>query len=240
MNTYSQDFFERGEDAFLHDNPDDATALLEIAVQNDPENAQAYIYLGIAYAQIGYLERAADALRRGTENAGEKLDQLYHNLAIVYQKMDDVEAAEDAYQRAVQYNPSYSPSYLNRGNLNVRQEEYDAAIQDYRVYLNLQPQGDQAENVRRMITALQDEIVEQQAEAERQRIAQEEAERQAEREEEERRIREEEERQAAAERRRQLLGSVLDSLEDSGREADPLGATSEDFEDFDFELGRED
>ncbi|AFG37513.1 tetratricopeptide repeat protein [Spirochaeta africana] len=233
------DFFDRGERAFLNNEPEDAAALLEVAIQNQPGRSQAYIYLGIAYTQLGYLERAADILTRGIERGVDKKEQLYHNLGIVRHKLGDPEGAEEAYRQAVRHNSSYSPSYLNRANLRVRQGGYQDALQDYRVYLNLAPDGPESDNVRRMIAALENEIADERARAERERVAREEAERQAEREAEEERRRQEEERLAAEQRRQELLGSVLESLEGTGREADPLGAATEDFEDFDFELGRE-
>ena len=233
------DFFERGERAFLQNNPEDAAALLEVAIQQQPARAQAYIYLGVAYIQLGYLERAAATLQRGISNAADRQDRLYHNLALVYQQLESFESALQAYGAAVQHNPGFSPAYLNRANLQVRQGAYQDALSDYRIYLNIAPDGPESGNVRRMIAALEDEIADLRAQEERERIAREEAERQAELDAEAQRIREEEERLAAERRRRELLGSVLESLEDIGQESDALGAESEEFEDFDFEIGRE-
>lgn len=218
---YGQDVFSRGEQAFMHNKPEEASALLEIALQNDPSNMQIYVYLGIAYRQLGYVDRAIQMFGRGLENTTHKAHQLYYNLALAYVQKGATDKAFDAYTQAIATNQDFGAAYLNRGNLYVRSGQYTEAIQDYRVYLDLEPDGRQSEEVARMISALETEIAEALMQAQRERIAREEEQRQAE------------------ERRKRLLGSVLESLEDISRESDPLGAEAEDFDDFDFEIGRE-
>ncbi|WP_460056315.1 tetratricopeptide repeat protein [Spirochaeta dissipatitropha] len=244
---FSVDFEARGKEAFMNNKPLDAAAFFELALQENPQSPDLYIYLASSYSQVGNYNRALDVYNRALQNVSAQQERLHFNKALTHYFAQDFSAAYESYSRSISVNPRYSRAYLNRGNLLVRQEKYREAIEDYRAFLAIDPENEQAPNVRKMISALEDELADARLAAERERIAQEEQERRKAEEAEAERlrreqeeIRREEERVAAEQRRRSLLDSVLESLEDSSREAEPLGAEAEDFEHFHFELGRED
>lgn len=247
VTVFSSDFETRGKEAFMNNNPLDAAAFFELALQENPQSPDLYIYLASSYSQVGNFNRALDVYSRALQNVSVQQERLHFNKALTHYFAQDLASAYDSYSRSISANPRFSRAYLNRANLLVRQEKYRDAIDDYRAFLAIDPENEQAPDVRRMIAALEDELADARLAAERERIEREELERRKAEEEEAERlrreqeeIRREEERAAAEQRRRSLLDSVLESLEDSSREADPLGAEAEEFEHFHFELGRED
>ena len=227
---------ERGEQLFMENRPEEAAPVLEAALQSNPTEERAYLYLGIVYEQLGLNERAIEVLRRGRTYATRNPHLFPFNIANNFVALDDPESAEESYNAAIDARPSFPDAYLNRANLQVDQQAYEEAISDYRNYLTFAPNTPHRDSVERMIEALQSEIEAQQIREEQERIAREEAERQA-RIEEERRQQEEAERRRQEEARRQaLLNSVLDSLNTATNDAQSSRADRENPQDYEDTL----
>lgn len=225
----SGSLLERGEELFMRNRPQEAVSLLQQAMKVEPENEHVYLYLGIAYEQLGQRDRAVEVLRKGVEVAGENRDKMFFNLATNLRRIEQYDAAEESYSSAITENSLYAPAYLARANLRVELEKYEPAVEDYKIYLNLRPQTEHRERIEKMISLLRDKVEEQKRIA-----AEEEARRKREEElkqrEEERRRREEEER------RRALLDSVLNSLEGASEETQNLSGGSEDIEELEEDV----
>lgn len=221
--------FARGEDAFMRNKPQQAVPLLRQAMQVEPGNGKVYLYLGIAYEQLGQLDKAVEVLRRGVEQAADSKEKIHFNLATNLRRVEQLESAEEQYSNAITTNSLYAPAYLARANLRVEMEEFEPAVEDYRIFLNLRPESEHRERIERMIALLRDKVEEQERIA-----AEEEARRKREEElarrEAERRKREEEERQEA------LLDSVLNSLEGASEETQNLSGGSEDIEEVEEDI----
>lgn len=221
--------FERGEQLFMENKPREAAALLENARTEEPNNEKIYLYLGYIYEQLAQHEKAVEVLRAGLEIADSQRATLYYNLANNLRALDQLEEAETMYAKAVERDGSFAKVYLNRANLRVRQEAFEGAIEDYRVYLNLEPASPQRGDIERLIA-----LLEQKAEEKAIRQAEEERRR---REEEERRRREEErKRREAEERRKALLDSVLNSLDSASEETQNLSGGTEDIQEEEEEV----
>ena len=222
----------RGEDYYLENDPERALHWLEQALEQEPENPEVYLYLGVVYEQLGLFERAIEIMEDGLEVSGADRGTLYYNMANNYQRLGRREEAMDHYTKALEYDERFAEAYLNRANLRVRASDYPEAIEDYSTYLEHDPDSRQRGEVERMIALLRDTI--EQEEQERLRRAEEE--RQARLEEERRAAEEERRRQEAEERRRVLLETVRDSLGTSRDEGRTFSAPSEDIEEYDDEL----
>ncbi len=190
----------------MQNKPQEAAALFEVALQEQPNNQKLHLYLGVVYEQLELFNQAVATLDRGASLGGGYTAEINVNLGNNLFRLGRLEEAETAYSQALASNGRLADAYLNRANLRVRTESYDGAISDYTVYLNLEPNAPQEPEIRRMISLLQGTI-----DAEKARIA----------EEERRKLEEEARRQA-------LLSSVLNSLDSSGKEAQNLSGGSED------------
>ncbi len=205
---------EQGIDLFMNNKPEEAAALLQTALRQEPENGRLYLYLAVCYEQMGDFHAAQQIYRDGLPNAGSDKATFYYNMGVNYQRLEEYGRAEDMYKKALELNNELAGAYLNRANVNVRQGEFSDAVADYRVYLSLRPNSSQKESIRQMIALLNKKVVE----AERKRL------------EEERKRREEEQRRQA------LLDQVLSSLEESGEETKNLSAGTGEVKEYDQEF----
>jgi len=205
---------EKALDLFMYNKPAEALPLFETALRQSPDDGDLYLYLATCYEQLGDIEASIRTFEQGLSRAGGKKTHFLHNLGNNYYKLEQYDQALKMYNQALQANSRLPGPYLNRANIFVRQGDYMEAIADYRVFLNLEPNTEQRENIEKMINLLNDKIVL----AERQR------------QEEERLRREEELRQ------QELLQQVLDSLEESGEETQNLSAGTGDVKEYEQEF----
>ena len=223
----ASDLFDRGERAFLHNQPREAATLLEQVVATEPVNGPAYLYLAMSYEQLAMHDRAITTLRRAEGVPGVDRSVVRFNIGNNLLRLGRTDQAIDAYTQALEADPFSARSLLNRANARIETESYGEAVEDYFAVLDVDPDHSQRSEILRMIALLTDHI-------EAQRLAAVEAERLAleterlRQEEEARRIAEEERRrQEAEERRRALLSNVRDSLLTSSGDTQNLSAGTE-------------
>ncbi len=202
----------------MENKPEKAAPLLELAVSKEPANEKAFLYLGIAYEQLGRHDRAIGVLRQGLSVAKRYTDTMYFNLGNNLFKSGDFKAAADAYGEAVKANPSNADAYLNRANSLIKTEDYAGAADLYRTYLSLRPDSPQRDRILAMIDLLTATLAER-----------------------ERKQREAEEARLAEEaRQKALLDEVLMSLSSAREETVNLGAGKEDIKNYSSESDIED
>jgi tetratricopeptide (TPR) repeat protein len=195
----------------------------------EPQNEQAYLYLGIAYEQLGQRDKAVEILERGVELADDNRDRLYFAMGTNYWSVEQFEAAEQSYSNAISANSMYAQAYLGRANTRVKMEKYEPAVEDYQIFLQLRPDDERRPQIEELISLLRDRIEEQKRIAEEEEARRKRQEELA-RREEERRRKEEEERQKA------LLDNVLNSLEGASEETQNLSGGSEDIQELEEDV----
>ncbi len=230
----AQSLFERGQQAFLANDLEEALPLLEAARNTDPSRAETYAYLAVGYTALGRGAEAERVLQAGVTAVGARSAEPAFNLGVILQTQGRQAEAASAYSQAITLRPDYAAAYLNRANANLEAGELLAAADDYSVYLSLEPGSPQAPTIRELISLLRGDV----AAAEEAARARAEAEaRDAERLAELERQREAE----AAARREALLSNVLNSLSTAASdEANNIGAGSAGAQDEDEVIGRAD
>ncbi len=209
---FSQSFSE-GEALFRSDQAELAIPLLQRSLLDGSAQPIVYNYLGIAYMQVGNVQGALDTFIEGTNVAGTNRRSLFYNAGNAAYVLQSFDIAKEYFSYAIVADTSYANAYLNRGNTNVQLTVYTEAIDDYKKYLLLNPTSEQAEEIYRMINALESELAFQKQEAERLAAEQKRL------EEEQKRIEEEQQRIAAekaaeeAARRQRILDEVSASLQ---------------------------
>lgn len=214
----AQDLLTMGKEAFLNNQPQEAITYLSSALEVKAGMKEHYLYLGIAYQQVGEYSRAVETFSRGIENTPPPHAKFYFNMGNNYFAAGNSEGAEQAYSRAVAQDERFNAAYLNRANTRMRMERYDEAVQDYKLYLLRVPEDSQRSVIEELIRRVEAFRVD----------------------EEQRKREEEERRRAEEERQKALLQSVLDSLQNAEDDTVNLRADSEDVEGFDMELDIED
>ncbi len=173
---WAADLFAEGERLFMENKPRDAAALLEQAVKAPGADEKAWLYLGIAYQQIGRLDDAVAVLRKGVAVAVRYRHLFYYNMGNCYAAQGKNSFAEETYGQSIVERADYAPSYLNRANVRLKLGRVRDAAGDYRAYLALEPASPQAETIRRLLALLDGDIAAEEqsaAEAEARRVAEE-------------------------------------------------------------------
>ena len=109
------------------------------AIRLNPQDAEAYINRGNAYAALGQLERAIqdfdEAIRLNPQYA-----EAYNNRGNAYDDLGQPQRAIKDYDEAIRLNPEYAKAYYNRGNAYGSLDQPERAIIDYDKAIRLDSQ----------------------------------------------------------------------------------------------------
>lgn len=237
-----QKFFSEteGERLFKSNQSEKAAEVLENEIANGNITKDSYNFLGLSYYQNGDYEKSLDAFERGMKSPVSDKRAICFNEGNVAYAKGDYKKAESCFSLALTVSPSFYPALLNRANSYLMLQDYKTALPDYKNYVQALPNDAQADNIRKLISYLEEQIAFQEAEEKRReeenaRIAAENAKLQEElqRKQEEEAAAKEAQRQADAERRRKLLEDVANSLKQS--DSMHMTAGAEDVLDYDYE-----
>jgi len=204
---------DRGKELFLENKMEEARPFLETALTQYPKDERIYLYLSTVYESLGQYDRAVTLLQRGVQYAQEYLDVMYFNIANNMFKENKNVLALEMYTKALEVNPNLTGAYLNRANTALRLERYANASDDYKVYLQLQPNTPQRPQIEQVLAIIDGIVADQRATAL-----------------EKERVRQEEEA-----RKKALLNQVLNSLENASKDTTNLSAQTESVENVEEE-----
>lgn len=97
---------QAGINAFLAGRTADALLLLQAAVQENPQDAEARKFLGAALAQSGRPAEAVEQLRQAVQLSPQNA-QIHYNLGVAQTMSGDSEGAKNSYYTALKLNPQY-------------------------------------------------------------------------------------------------------------------------------------
>ncbi|MEL3907023.1 MAG: tetratricopeptide repeat protein [Treponema sp.] len=212
----AQDALAEGKKLLLHNRPEKALPFFYKAAAEGQKDPKINLYLGVCYIQLGKYAEAEQQFLDGKKSDPAHLHLYAYNLGNIYFIQDRLHDAEEAYNTALTARKLYAPAVLNRANTYTKLENYAQALQDYTLYLNLEPGTSQKQAIQRMVSLLEAE----QREAERSRM-----------QEEAQKIAEEAERRAAEERYRKLQEEIDANLQKVGN-ASSLSAGSDETIDY--------
>ncbi len=119
-----------------------------------PRRIDVMVKLGNAYFDSNDYEKAIGAYSKALAIDPRNADTLT-DLGVAYRRIRNAEKAIDAFRRAAQTDPSHSTSRYNLGvvlfhDLNDR----EGAIKAWEEFLQIEPSGEKAEQVKRMVETL--------------------------------------------------------------------------------------
>lgn len=114
---------------------DKSIPLMQLAVAIDPEFAMAYRAMAIGYANLGYKTESAKHLQKAFELSDRVSDREKYYIQAEYYRMSDktLDKAIDAYDKLLQLYPDDSVGNNNLGILFMSLEEWDKALERFRV-----------------------------------------------------------------------------------------------------------
>jgi tetratricopeptide (TPR) repeat protein len=106
------------------------------AIEVDPNDPNSYSHLGFLYSEQGRVEDAIEQYGK-TESLWKKSDSSFRKLLLVRWAMDlewkeFYDEAIEKYQEAIGVDPEYPDAYYFLGQVFVKQERFDDAIEQYR------------------------------------------------------------------------------------------------------------
>lgn len=175
---FASEFSERGVALFMENKPQEAAPVLEMATREAGADEKLFLYLGISYQQLEKWDEAVASFRRGLGASSLYRHQFLFNIANSFYAQGKNAFALEYYDQALALKKDYTQAYLNRANARMRLGDYGGAVNDYTLYLSLEPSSSQSTEIRRLMDLLGTKVVEadrQKAEAELRRIAEEQA-----------------------------------------------------------------
>lgn len=122
---------------------DQAAASFELALESNPDYAEAHYNLGTLYMKKRLVDEAGKHLARAVELRPNYPDAL-NNLGLLAAEGGRAEEAIGYFQKAVRLDPGYSIALLNLGNLYRRQRRFPEAEQAFQEALQVNPEDAEA------------------------------------------------------------------------------------------------
>jgi tetratricopeptide (TPR) repeat protein len=97
---------QQGIEAFQAGRADEALSLLQAAVQENPQDAEARKFLGAVLAQSGRAGEAVAQLQQAVQLSPQNA-QIHYNLGVAQAMNGDNEGAKTSYYSALKINPQY-------------------------------------------------------------------------------------------------------------------------------------
>lgn len=150
--------FEDGKQLFVNNQPQEAIPLLEASLAEPDVNLDVYVYLPLAYYQIGEYEKALDISNKGLNIKGTNRRIIAFNAGNTAFATGDYVNANIYYSMAMEADSSYAPPVLNRANTYIKLDKLEEAVRDYTKYLTLAPTTPQRPQILDIIRLLNGEI----------------------------------------------------------------------------------
>ena len=146
--------FAEGEALFLANKPAEAAPRLEASLREDSANLSAYLYLGIAYHQLGRYDQAIETFKAALPRSGPRTALVCYNIGNAYFAKGSAAFADEFYTRAIQADPAYSSAFLNRANARIKTGALAAAASDYGQFLTLEPASPKRPEIERVLALI--------------------------------------------------------------------------------------
>ncbi|WP_407396583.1 tetratricopeptide repeat protein [Treponema sp.] len=146
--------FLKGEALFKENKVEEAVPFLKNAISQGG-NPKAYNYLALSYHKMGMHQESLEVCSDGMKVSGTDKKVLAFNAGNVCFDLGDYYTAERWYSLAIAANRIYAPPVLNRANTELKQQKFLAALEDYKLYLDLSPNDRQKPEIEQIIALLE-------------------------------------------------------------------------------------
>ena len=154
---YNEDF-EKGEELFQLNKPKEAIVYFEKSLEKENIDPRVYIYLGVCYYQIEDYEKSLSVCVQGMAKEGTDKKVLAYNAGNSCYALGNYMRADACYAIALGEDENYSPAVLNRANAQLKLDHLGDARNNYRKYLDLEPETPQKERIEVILRLLDEEI----------------------------------------------------------------------------------
>lgn len=137
------------------DKLDPKIAAMEKAIQADPNNGRLYIQTGDLLFDGQRYEQALTYYEKAIAILGEQANVLT-DMGVVYRRLGQPQKAVEYFKKAQKADPTHKPSAYNLGIVLLHDlQDKSGALEAWRQYLALDPQGERAEHIRQVMAQLE-------------------------------------------------------------------------------------
>ena len=117
---------------------DEAISLLSRVINKDSKNETALMLRAAALKEVSLFK---EAIEDYTALIALNPQAIYYNRrGLIYEELEDWQAAQKDYTSSLELDPSWAISYNNRGYINMKMGKYEKAKQDFEQALKYSPQ----------------------------------------------------------------------------------------------------
>jgi len=151
--TIPQAQYEAGKASFLLGKYDEAAAFAGAAVLVKPDYVLAYRLLAAIYEKKGDMEESARYTKLAQEKGGASgIDKF--NEAVKHMNNGEIDAGLLLLEEAVELDPQLADAFYQLGLAYLNKAENEKAVLNFEKYLELQPQGENADTARSILQYL--------------------------------------------------------------------------------------
>ena len=151
--------FSAAEELFRLNRPAEAIPLFEELLDGVDADPAAFVYLGVAYYQVGEYQKSLSVCVRGLARADTDHKVLAYNAGNSAYALGNYARADACYAIALKEDPAFSAAYLNRANAQLRQDLLPEARENYQAFIEREPESVQRPAIEQLIALLDEEIV---------------------------------------------------------------------------------
>lgn len=132
-------YLKQGEKYYVEEKYEKAIEAYEKALKLDPNDARAYVWLGIVYELIGNHQQAIDFYQKAI-SINPKFTEAYNALGFYFHRHGKFEQAVDFYQKALETNPKFAITYLHLGFIYLlKPDKYPESLNCFENFLKYAP-----------------------------------------------------------------------------------------------------
>ena len=157
---FRRNYLSYGSVYYQHGYFDQAQAFFELALQDDPESAEALYGLGSAYLKKEQRQEARQSFERAVKLPAtypDTLPKAWNNLGLLAAEEGRMTDAIQNFQQALRLNPDYLVPLENLGNAYRQQRQWDQARAAFERALTVNPESPGANYGLAMVYAASDD-----------------------------------------------------------------------------------
>jgi Flp pilus assembly protein TadD len=146
----AQSLVEKGKELYRNDQDEQAVDIFKQAIQNDPNNAEAHLRLGMSYAALdkkdeadGEYKKAIEVFKKKTAGDSKEAESYFY-LGEAHSFLHQDEDAVRAYRQATKLNPDDEEAWYRLGMALTRLAQYPEASSAFQKALDIDPNDSRA------------------------------------------------------------------------------------------------
>lgn len=151
--------FSAAEELFRLNRPAEAIPLFEEMLDGSDTDPAVFVYLGVAYYQVGEYQKSLSVCVKGLARADTDRTVLAYNAGNSAYALGNYARADACYALALKEDPAFSAAYLNRANAQLKQDLVTEARENYQAFITREPESVQRPAIEQLIALLDEEIV---------------------------------------------------------------------------------